>query len=479
MSQHRSQEEMTPLFVDLDGTVIKSDLLLESFLALLRLNPLYAFLAVGWLFRGKACLKEEIASRIKLDVARLPYHGRFLEFLKSEGEKGRRIVLATACNERLARQVADHLGIFQGILASDGRRNLSAERKLRAVLDECGPGSFDYAGNAADDLPLWRSAREAIVVNGGRRIAGVLRRRPYPCRVFEEKRGGIRPWIQAMRVHQWLKNLLLFIPLLTSHEWHHSEQVGAVFLGFVAFSLCASAIYVFNDLMDLAADRAHPRKCRRPFAAGDLSLWAAGGLILLLLGGGAVVSAQLSVPFRCLLGLYLALTVSYSLHLKTVMMVDVLTLAGLYTLRVVAGSALLGIVPSFWLLAFSMFVFFSLALVKRCAELQALAARNGKWVRGRDYQRADLEPLYAMGVASGFLSVMVFAFFINSPEILENYRNPQALWFLCPGLLYWMGRLWLKTARGEMNEDPLVFSLGDAGSRYVVLLGVVLILLAQ
>lgn len=475
----KSDANGCPLFVDLDGTLVKSDLLFEGFLALIRRNPLYLFPALGWLGRGRAYFKEQVALRTKLDIPHLPYHAPFLDFLRAEVAAGRKLVLATAANESLARQIADHLGIFQAVLASTGHRNLSSSVKLRDILQSCDQGEFDYAGNAAADLPLCRRARQAILVNAGWRLALGMRRCSVPQQIFEDRQGRILPYLRGMRVHQWLKNLLLFFSLLTAHQWHQPRQLLAAGIGFLAFCLSASAIYLVNDLLDLPADRRHPHKRRRPFAAGEIPLAHALPLISLLLIGAMLLATRLPEPFFWVLLVYIGVTSAYSLYLKRVVLVDVVTLAGLYTLRVVAGAAAIDVAPSFWLLSFSMFIFLSLALVKRYAELRALPPRRSAAPRGRDYSHTDIAILHSMGTASGFLSIVVFALFINSPELARDYAHPEALWFLCPVLLYWIGRIWVKAGRGEMNEDPLLFAVYDRTSRLVLLVSIIMVFLAQ
>jgi 4-hydroxybenzoate polyprenyltransferase len=370
--------------------------------------------------------------------------------------------------------VAEHLGCFQGVLGGDGKR-VAGRRWLQVVLRACGTGPFDYAGCGAG-LPTSRRPRQLLLVNPARRLATAFAESP-DCRILREPRGAV-VYLRAMRVHQWLKNMLVFLPLLTRQEWHQPAQVLAAGYGFLAFSMAASAIYLVNDLLDLPADRRHPEKRHRPLAAGEVPLWHGGGLALALIAGAVGLALRLPGPFLGVLLVYLAVTIAYSFYLKKVVMVDVVTLAGLYTLRVVAGSAAIDIAPSFWLLAFSMFAFFSLALVKRYAEIAALGVQRGS-ARGRDYRRSDLINLYSLGSASGYLSVLVLALFINSPELVNDYDHPEALWLLCPILLYWISRIWIKAGRGEMQEDPLVFAVRDRGSRYVLLACTVIVLLAQ
>jgi 4-hydroxybenzoate polyprenyltransferase len=468
-----------PLFVDLDGTLIKTDLLIESYLALLRRSLWRALLAPIWLRKGKAHFKQNVAQHVEIDPAVLPYHSAFLGFLRDQAQQGRRLYLATACDQRLAKQVAEYLGIFCMVLASDGVTNLSGSRKLRAMTELCGNRGFDYAANDAVDLGVWPHARRAILVNAPPRVEKAARTIADVERTFNDRGRGFDHCVRAMRLHQWLKNLLLFVPLIAAHAWSMGLapflQAG---LGFFAFSLTASSGYILNDLLDLPTDRAHPRKQKRPLAAGDLSIASGVVLMAVLLLTGLLLAALVSPLFLAVLLVYLIFTFFYSLYLKTIVLVDVLVLAGLYTLRVIAGAAAIQVVPSFWLLAFSMFIFLSLALVKRCSELQTLSSLDKVSASGRDYHAPDLKYLHSMGTASGYLAVLVLALFINSPDVSGRYAHPQVLWLLCPILLYWISRIWLKTGRGEMHDDPVIYSINDRGSRYVAAASAIVMLLA-
>lgn len=467
-----------PLFVDLDGTLIKSDLLIESFFALAMKDPRCLLLVPFWLLRGKAHLKEKIAERVDLDPSLLPFNSAFLDFLRDEAGKGRALILATASDQRLARMVADHLGIFQDVLASDGRSNMTGERKLQAILGASGQGRFDYAGNAMVDLKIWPHAREAILVSPDSGVEDAARRLVRVKQVFDTRKRGPLLYLKAMRVHQWLKNLLVFVPLLTAHAWSSGAAIIQSLLAFLAFGLCASSVYLLNDLLDMPSDREHPRKRMRPFAAGDIPLLHGLWLIPALLVAGLAISASLPKMFVLTLLGYLAITFAYSLHLKSYVLIDVMVLAGLYTLRVIGGGFAINLVPTFWLLAFSMSIFLSLALVKRCSELISMAGIDRPKVSGRDYNANDLAYLASMGTASGYMSVLVLALFINSPEVAARYAHLEVLWLLCPLVLYWVSRLWVKTGRGEMEDDPIVFTLKDRGSRYIIVASIVVVIAA-
>ena len=467
-----------PLVVDLDGTLIKTDSLAESFFSLMRQNPLYVFLLPLWLLRGKAFLKRQISQRAILDVSLLPYRRELLDHLKIQRAQGRQLVLATGTDERIARQVADYLQIFDRILASNGTINLSGQSKRNCLIAEFGEKHFDYAGNSRRDLAVWSSARKAILVDPTgslfRTTAGVTEIE----QVFRSPKRQLRLYLQALRLHQWLKNLLVFVPLMMTHRFFEFDLLGKTFLAFLAFGLCASSVYLVNDLLDLPSDRHHPRKRHRPFATGELSPFWGLGLSPLLLGLSLFVSLLLPLSFLGTLAIYYVLNLSYSFYLKRIVLLDVIVLAGLYTLRVMAGSAAISIWPSSWLLAFSTFIFLSLALVKRYAELVIMEAESGV-VQVRGYQIVDKELLASLGSGSGYVAVLVLAIYISSGAAEIHYTRHYLVWLLCPLLLYWISYIWLMAHRGTMHDDPLVFTIRDRVSRVVLLLSAVVLLLAK
>ena len=469
-----------PLCVDLDGTLIRSDLLLESLLLLIKRNCLYLFAAVAWLLRGgKARLKAEIAARVTLNPAALPYNGEFLAWLKSERDSGRALWLCTAANAQLAETVAQHLGLFEGVIASDSQVNLAGQRKAMALVERFGQAGFDYCGNEWRDLAIWRCARGAIVVNG----SGALERRAatdvtvlqvFPATGNKRSRAILR----ALRPHQWAKNALVMVPLFAAHRIGDLQAVVCGVAAVVAFCLCASSVYLLNDMLDLEADRAHPRKSKRPFAAGELSL--ATGLLLapMLLAAAAVIAVFLPQKFQLVLGAYYLLTCAYSVKLKKMLLVDAVALAGLYTLRIIAGAGAVSVALSFWLLLFSVFLFLSLAFVKRYAELDALRRQQRLQALGRGYRVEDLAVLQSFGTAAGYLSVLVLALYINSPDIEPLYHRPKAIWTLCVLLLYWISRVWMTAHRGGMHDDPVVYALKDRVSLGLGLLAAITIAVA-
>ena len=450
-----------PLCVDLDGTLIRSDLLLESALALIRKNPLYLFLLPLWLMRGKAVLKAEIAARVELNAAVLPYNRELIEWLRAERATGRSVWLCTAANERLAQAVAGELGLFDGVIASNSQVNLAGDSKAARLVQHFGAAGFDYCGNERRDLAIWKCARGAIVVNGSPAFERQVTAHVAVLRSFPAHGAKLQPLIRALRPHQWAKNVLVLVPLFAAHHAGDVSSAFAALLGILAFCLCASSVYVLNDLLDLEADRAHPRKSQRPFASGDLSIVTGFALTAALLMAAAVVAAFLPAKFQLVLATYYALTASYSLALKGIMLVDAVALAGLYTLRIIAGAAAVSVPLSFWLLLFSVFLFLSLAFVKRYAELDALRRQLRLKALGRGYTVEDLPVLQSLGTAAGYLSVLVLALYINSPDIEALYRRPKAVWLLCVLMLYWISRVWMKAHRGMMHDDPVVFALRD------------------
>ena len=470
-------QDSVPLFVDIDGTLIKTDLLIESAFFLLKKQPWIVLAMLYWLAFGKAHLKEEIAKRSVLDFSVLPLQKDFVEFLNNEARHGRALYLATASDRRLAEPVANRLGIFKQVLASDGHHNLKGARKLETILACCNGSPFDYAGNERADFAIWAKARRAIVVNPGMGVIAAAKKRRYDVqRVFDDRPPIAKTWIRALRIHQWAKNVLLGVPILTAHAFNFSA-IAEIAVAFTAFGLVASATYLLNDLLDLVADRHHPRKCKRPFAAGNIGLISGILGMIVMFGAGFGLAVQLSDHFLFTLLVYLGLTISYSFYFKRIVLIDVLLLASLYTIRIVAGAYAIDVPLSSWLLGFSMFIFLSLALVKRCTELMAMQRLSRETMKGRGYQVSDYPMLSTMGVTAGYLSILVLALFISSPESLGKYTFPVILWLLCPLMIYWVSRLWLKTSRGEMHDDPLVYSLKDQAS-WIVFINIMMVTLA-
>jgi 4-hydroxybenzoate polyprenyltransferase len=474
------------LCVDLDGTLVKSDTLSDSALALARHRPAALLNVPAWLLQGKAALKRHLANTIQLDVAHLPYNRELLQYLEQQRATGRPLYLATAADADTANRVAAHLGIFTGVLASDGQLNLAGKNKLAAFQARFGD-NFSYIGNALPDLLPLQHCQEPMVANPTPGLRAALRKaRITPVRTFDERVSPLKAWLKAVRLHQWAKNVLIFLPLLLAHAWTPGLIAGAA-VAFLSFGLCASATYIVNDLLDLDTDRQHPRKRLRPFASGDLSALSGVAVVVLLLAASlalamlvpsviTTLSPQLVLlnphQFLVWLGIYLVTTLAYSLRLKRAVLVDVIVLSGLYTIRILAGSAATGVGVSTWLASFSIFFFLSLAFVKRFAELENLRERGGVSVGGRGYHVADIEQLRSFGSASGYVSVAVITLYIWNLNAAQLYSHTNRLWLLIPVMLLWISRLWLQASRGQLDEDPVVYAITDRRS---LLLGVLVL----
>lgn len=467
-----------PIYVDLDGTLVRTDLLVESTLAMIRDNPISLLHLPFWLLRGRAYLKEQIAKRARLRFDLMPYNKELIVHLSAEKEKGRMLVLATASDQGIAHGINRHLGLFDRVMGSDGARNLKGKHKLESILQTQQGRPFDYVGDSSADIPIFEAARIVTLVDPPTHIARQMQRARKEHKVIRHPRGGAMAMLKGMRMYQWLKNVLIFVPLFTSHNWFDQVKVTHSLLGFLCFGLCASSIYLINDMFDLEADREHPTKRTRPFASGDLAIGSGVLLSLVLLSAGLGIAAWIDIGFLLSMCVYIVATSLYTLQLKQIVLVDAIVLAFLYTIRVVSGAVVIHVDVSFWLLAFSMFLFLSLSLVKRCSELVALKGLQKAGASGRDYQVGDLPLLQVMGLASGYLAVLVVALYINDPGMGSMYARQEMLWLLCPLLLYWVSRMWIKTGRGEMHFDPIVYAIRDRTSLLAVGAMIVVVMLA-
>ncbi len=471
--------DLKPICVDLDGTLVKSDTLIDSLLVLARTHPLLLLRLPAHVLRGKAEFKAFVTEHVALDVAHLPYNRKLLHFLQNEHARGREIYLATGANVRLARRIADHLEIFQDVLASNGTQNLTGSTKLDSLRRRFGNTGFIYVGNDTPDLPVMAGAAESMVANPSRSLRTRLRAQGItPSRAFEERSRLLRSLVKALRPHQWAKNLLVLLPPLLAHN-HSARLLGSAVLAFVSFCCTASGTYILNDLLDIETDRRSPQKRLRPFASGDLA--PAGGLvaIVLLLTIGFAAAQFLPAAFFFWLLLYLGSTLFYSLYLKRIALVDVVILSGLYTLRLLAGGAATDTLISHWLAGFAIFLFLSLAIVKRFAELENLRLSGSQLENGRGYLMSDIEQIRAFGTASAFAAVVVFANYISSQDVTTLYHHPQRLWLIVPFMVLWLCRVWLLASRGELDEDPVAFALTDAASLAMGVAVVTFVLLAM
>jgi 4-hydroxybenzoate polyprenyltransferase len=447
--------------VDLDGTLIRTDMMWESLVRLLRDHPFTAVASLFGLFSGRAHFKQQIATRVKVDPRNVPYHGPFLDWLQEQKLAGRTLVLATASDLDMAKPIAAHVGLFDDVLASDGKTNLRNAAKRHALTKRFGKRGYDYAGNSTDDLGVWPDAREAVIVNAPASLARRAAETTKVGQTFLAEPMRLKSLGRALRPHQWIKNLILFVPVLTAHQLGERSILLRAALAFVAFCLAASAVYLLNDLLDLDADRHHATKRNRPFAAGDLPLpfGLVGSPLLLLSALGLALC--LSLNFALITAIYFVISTSYSWRLKRIALLDVLFLAGLYTLRLAAGHVATGIAWSNWLLAFSMFIFLSLALMKRYQEIQTVREQNGHELKGRGYTAHHHTSVVTLGILSGIAAVIVLGLYVKSAKVVELYAHPKVLLLACPLLLLWIGRVWLLTCRGQMHDDPTAFAFKD------------------
>ena len=457
-----------PLCVHLDGGVVRTDVGIESLLILLKRNVLYLFLALLWLCRGRAVLKDQVARRSVLRPEFLPYNLELVDWLRGERRLGRRIWLCTGANERLAVPIAAHLGLFDGVIASDSNTNLNGAAWARRLVEAFGYRQFDYCGSGREDLPAWRCAHAVVTVCSHRGVEQQVSRLAPMLHTFPRRIARAPALMRALRPHQWAKNVLVFAPLLAGHRVVLAELFSAS-LAFLAFCLCASSVYLLNDLLDLEADRTHQHKSGRPLATGDLPVAVGLQLVPLLLIAAALIASRLRVEFAAALGGYYVLSLAYSFGVKAVMLLDTVVLAGLYTSRVIAGGLATHTPASFWMLLFSIFIFLSLAFVKRYAELDALRRSQKVAAEGRSYNVHDLPILESLGTGAGYMSVVVLALYINSPAVQTLYRKPEYIWAVCVLLMYWIARVWMKAHRGKMNEDPVLFALQDRVSLGIAL----------
>jgi 4-hydroxybenzoate polyprenyltransferase/phosphoserine phosphatase len=469
-----------PLCVDLDGTLIKTNTLHEYILALIRTAPQYVLLLPLWLIRGQAYLWNRLSQLVTINVALLPYRNEVLEYLQREKHEGRELILVSGASQSLVERVASHLNLFDHSLGSDALTHLVAKKKLSVILERYGKKSFDYIGDSHADLEVWQESRRAIIVSRDKYLVNELQKRADNLEHIEPA-GGIwfKALLKAMRIHQWAKNLLVFAAIFLSHQFDEFTLVFDAMRGFAAFSLCGSAVYITNDLVDLEADRLHPKKRTRPFASGELSPVIGVLASIFLLLGAFAFATSISPAFTAVLGVYLTLTFMYSFYFKEKLLVDVFVLATLYTLRVWAGGVSVNVAISHWALAYFMCLFLSLALAKRHSELSAAVdLQEGESLTRRDYQPSDAPFVLSFGCVSSLMSVLVIAIYLTSPDVVSHYRRPSLLWFVCLTLAYWSSRLWIIAARGRLDEDPVLFTIKDRASYIAGIIIIAVVLLA-
>lgn len=458
----RGARAAAALCVDLDGTLLKTDLLWECVLRLLKIHPMRLFLLLLCVLKGRPWLKHKLAEAVTINPATLPVRGEVLDFVREQRSQGRYIALVTAANERLALAVADHFQIFDAVYATgEGGPNLKGQCK-RDLLQANFPEGYEYIGNSTADMLAWQGSRIAHVV-GSPSLVHKVESQAKIGRVFTAKPASLRAWVRALRGHHWAKNLLVFVPLLLAHNLHWIPFLRAS-IAFVLLGLCASAIYIVNDLLDLHSDREHPWKSTRPFASGEVPIPAGLVVSFLLITAAMAASFVFEVQFGIVLLIYSILTMLYSLYLKRLVLIDVFVLSGFYTIRIWAGAAATSVPLSQWFLGFSTFFFFSLATAKRYSELMHATDLVRQGNSGRGYRESDRDFVSMMGIASAFSAVLILSLYVHSPEVLVLYGRPERLLLLCPVILYWLSRVWLKAHRGELHEDPVTLAFRDPAS---------------
>jgi len=464
--------------VDLDGTLTFTDTLHESVVLLIRNNPLKLFKLPFWLAKGKAAFKAKLADQVRLNVLTLPYNQPLIDWLKKERKKGKRIVLCSATNEHIANAVADHLKIFDDVIASDASNNLKSTKKRNVLEKHFGKKGYDYAGNSSADIEVWVGARRAILVNTNNILNEKVKKITTISQHFLPRNITFLDYLATFRVHQWLKNLLLFVPLLVSHQIGNIQALSILILAFLSFSLCASAVYIINDLFDLESDRYHPRKRNRSFASALLPIVVGALIAPALIVASLALGWMVGTKFLVCLISYFILTTIYSMVLKRITLVDCLTLATLYTARIIAGAAAVSITPSFWLLLFSMFIFLSLAFMKRYAELKVQIQDGNTQTHGRAYVFTDAPLVQTLGVTSGYSAVLVLALYLQSEIVMILYAQPLLTLFAVPLLLFWISRMWMESHKGKMHDDPIIFAIKDKASLVVAILFLITFVLA-
>lgn len=459
-----------PIAVDLDGTLLLTDTLHECSLQFLHHHPLNILSLPFWLMQGKAYLKQKLSEQTNLSPATLPYNHELILWLKEQKTLGHQLILCTAADQQIANDIAAHLNLFDEVIASNGQVNMAGPNKRHELVGRFGEQGFIYVANSSDDLKVWESSAQAVVVNASPNLSKKAALLTDVTKVFPSAPITPNVWQRVFRVHQYLKNLLLFLPSAAAHQISQAQSINSLLLAFASFSLCASSVYIINDLIDLESDRQHPRKRYRPFASGLVPIKYGLMLAPLSLLASLVLASSVGNHFLIWMIIYFTVTLAYSLRLKRYVLIDCLALATLYTLRVVAGASAASITLSFWLLAFSIFLFLSLAFVKRYAELEVQILQGNSLAHGRGYHVKDASLIQSLGITSGYIAISVLALYLNSEAVMNLYATPQLIWLAIPLMLFWVSWIWMKAHQGQMHDDPILFAIQDKTSWVVGLL---------
>lgn len=471
--------QQIPLCVDLDGTFLLTDSLLESILGAIKLKPIVLLLIPFWLLKGRANLKSQITKFFIPNVETLPINDEVLKFITEQKLKNRKIILTTATNIKVAENIVNNYAVFDEFFASSNENNLRASNKANFLIEKFGEKQFDYIGNSFDDLKVWQFSNNAILVNPSKNLVKKVQRINQNIVSISLNKTTFYDYIQQIRIHQWLKNILIFLPFLLAHKINLQNLINST-LAFIAFSFIASFVYIINDLFDLESDRRHPTKKYRPLACGKISISKAFFISLILFIAGSVISIKfLNIYFISTLAIYLFITTIYTFYVKRIVILDIITLSLLYTIRLIAGGVSTYIEVSEWLLGFSLFFFLSLATMKRYTELLIINEQNKTKTSGRGYSIKDISLIRTIGLSTGYLSVLIFSLYLNSFKVISLYKNPKILWLITLSLLYWISRLWLISHRGEMNDDPIIFIAKDKISYFIGIIIIILMIWAS
>jgi 4-hydroxybenzoate polyprenyltransferase/phosphoserine phosphatase len=461
------QTRPTVTICDLDDTLIKTDLLFESVLKLVRTRPLLSLALPFWLLRGRAYVKDRVAGLVELDPALLPYREEILHHVRSRRDDGHQVILASASHHSFVESIAKYCQCFDMAHGSSGSVNLKASHKL-AWIKSTTKEEFEYIGDSAADVVIWSNSKHAVLVNPSRNVLGKVKSLGLSHETIYDNQPILKPILKQLRVHQWIKNTLLIVPALAAHKLENIDVWRNVLIGCVSFSCLASFVYVMNDMLDVENDRRHPTKKNRPFASGTLPIRLGLVMMIVLSLLSFSLGSLLGPKFLAVLGLYLGVNMAYSTRFKEVVMLDVVILASFYTMRLMAGSAATDTPISHWLLSFSVFFFLGLAMVKRYTELRRVVGKSQSAMHGRGYSAEDKIPVMVMGISSSMLAILILALYFASTDVQGLYRHPSRLWALAPLMLYWSGRVWMLAHRGQVDDDPVVFAVKDLQSWIVL-----------
>ncbi|SEJ39884.1 UbiA family prenyltransferase [Demequina mangrovi] len=464
-----------PLCVDLDGTLIATDVLHEGLGWIATHDPLALLRVPGWWRRGRQHVKSRVAALADVPAVDLPLRPEVVELIRRASADGRQVIVVTAAADEAVQDLAAVVpGVSEVVGSTERRGNLSGERKAAYLVDRFGPGGFDYVGDSSADLAVWATARSAFAVAPSSAVARRLDALDVDATVLPAKSSAPRSWLRQIRLHQAAKNALVFAPLVLAHEIFDLGLLGRALAMAVAFTMLASATYIWNDLHDLADDRAHPSKRFRPLAAGDIGILPALAAALALTLGALALGFALGLPSLAILLAYLSLTLWYSARLKRMIVADAIALAALFTLRILGGAAATALEVTIWLILVSTFLFFSLSLMKRYSEYVKYEIESSP---GRGYFATDAATLQMLGVGSALVSALVMGLYVASDDVVAHYSTPELLWAVVPLLLYWVSRLWILTGRGHIDDDPVLYAIKERASQ-VVGLAIVIVLVA-